>query len=215
MSTTEDRKVRMKDYRQAQTVRMDIIAELYKRGYSYRDIRVEVMNRLDLQSYSLRTVAKDVNKLLEDWRETRIENLDLALQLELERIDDLTREAWAAWNKSKEDQTLRNNKQKGVPGDLLDTDNNNDSNNGNSSVGSTQPTPARRAESVTVAMEQQTKEVICTGDPRYLEIIHKLAMERRKLLGLYAPEKKNVSGSMTFEALLMETGIVEDEKEDD
>lgn len=211
MSGKENRKATMKDYRQAQIVRLDIIAELYKRGYSYRDIRTEVMNRLDLQTYSLRTVAKDVNKLLEEWRETRIENLDLALQLELERIDDLTREAWAAWNKSKEDQTLRNNKQKGVPGDLLDTGNNNDSNNGDSSGGSNQPTPARD-EIVTVSMEQQTKEVICTGDPRYLEIIHKLAMERRKLLGLYAPEKKNVSGSMTFEALLMETGIVEDEE---
>lgn len=212
MSETENKKVRMKDYRQAQIVRLDIIAELYKRGYSYRDIRTEVMNRLDLQTYSLRTVAKDVNKLLEEWRETRIENLDLALQLELERIDDLTREAWAAWNKSKEDQTLRNNKQKGVPGDLLDAGGN-DGSNANGSNGNNQQAPERRDEIVTVAMEQQTKEVICTGDPRYLEIINKLAIERRKLLGLYAPEKKNVSGSMTFEALLMETGIIDDEKE--
>lgn len=210
MSETENRKVRMKDYRKAQTIRLDIIAELYKRGYSYRDIRTEVMNRLDLSTYSLRTVSKDVNKLLEEWRATRIENLDLALQLELERIDDLTREAWTAWNKSKEDQTLRNNKQKGVPGDLLDTGNN-ASNNGNTPAESN-PAPERREEIVTVAMEQQTKEVICTGDPRYLEIIHKLSMERRKLLGLYAPEKKNISGSMTFEALLMETGIIEDEE---
>lgn len=202
----------MKDYRKAQTIRLDIIAELYKRGYSYRDIRTEVMNRLDLSTYSLRTVSKDVNKLLEEWRATRIENLDLALQLELERIDDLTREAWKAWNKSKEDQTLRNNKQKGVPGDLLDAGNN--SNNGSASAdGNLQASaPERREEIVTVAMEQQTKEVICTGDPRYLEIIHKLSMERRKLLGLYAPEKKNISGSMTFEALLMETGIIEDEE---
>lgn len=208
----EQGKKKMKDYRQAQTVRLDIIAELYKRGYSYRDIRTEVMNRLDLSTYSLRTVSKDVNKLLEEWRATRIENLDLALQLELERIDDLTREAWAAWNKSKEDQTLRNNKQKGVPGDLLDAGNN--SNNGSASTEGNQqaPAPERREEIVTVAMEQQTKEVICTGDPRYLEIIHKLSMERRKLLGLYAPEKKNISGSMTFEALLMETGIIEDEE---
>lgn len=204
----EQGKKKMKDYRQAQTVRLDIIAELYKRGYSYRDIRTEVMNRLDLSTYSLRTVSKDVNKLLEEWRATRIENLDLALQLELERIDDLTREAWKAWNKSKEDQTLRNNKQKGVPGDLLDTGNNNTSAEGNQPA----PAPERREEIVTVAMEQQTKEVICTGDPRYLEIIHKLSMERRKLLGLYAPEKKNISGSMTFEALLMETGIIEDEE---
>lgn len=213
MSGKENRKATMKDYRQAQIVRLDIIAELYKRGYSYRDIRTEVMNRLDLQTYSLRTVAKDVNKLLEEWRETRIENLDLALQLELVRIDDLTREAWAAWNKSKEDQTLRNNKQKGIPSDLVDTGKEANKDAGqNNGCTSNNPAPERRDEIVTVAMEQQTKEVICTGDPRYLDIIHKLAIERRKLLGLYAPEKKSVSGSMTFESLLMETGIVEDEE---
>lgn len=203
----------MKDYRQAQIVRLDIIAELYKRGYSYRDIREEVMTRLDLPTYSLRTVSKDVNRLLEEWRETRIENLDLALQLELVRIDDLIKEAWAAWNKSKEDQTLHNNKQKGVPGDLLDTGDANTTNSPeNTNNPPISPNP-RRDEIVTVAMEQQTKEVICTGDPRFLEIIHKLSVERRKLLGLYAPEKKDITGAMSFESLLMETGLVDDEKE--
>lgn len=62
----EQGKKKMKDYRQAQIVRLDIIAELYKKGYSYRDIREEVMTRLDLSSYSLRTVSKDVNRLLEE-----------------------------------------------------------------------------------------------------------------------------------------------------
>ena len=42
-----ERKKKMKDYRQAQIVRLDIIAQLYKRGYSYRQIREEVMARLD------------------------------------------------------------------------------------------------------------------------------------------------------------------------
>ena len=95
---------KMKDYRQAQIVRLDIIAGLYKRGYSYREIREEVMSRLDLQSYSLRTVHKDIQQLLEEWRETRIENFDHAVQLELERIDEIIKEAWAAWDKSKTDQ---------------------------------------------------------------------------------------------------------------
>lgn len=52
------KKTSMKDYRQAQIIRMDIISRLYKRGYSYREMREEVMARLDLQSYSLRTVKK-------------------------------------------------------------------------------------------------------------------------------------------------------------
>nr|DAP91933.1 MAG TPA: hypothetical protein [Caudoviricetes sp.] len=186
----EQGKKKMKDYRQAQIVRLDIIAELYKKGYSYRDIREEVMTRLDLSSYSLRTVSKDVNRLLEEWRETRIENIDLALQLELQRIDDLIKEAWAAWDKSKTDYERKKAKQQGVPGCGEDS-----------------------GEVVTVKVEQQKEEIICYGDPRYLDIIHKLLIERRKLLGLYAPEKREISGNISFEQLLMQTGIIEDEKE--
>lgn len=190
MAGTEGKqKVKMKDYRQAQIVRLDIISELYKRGYSYRDIRDEVMARLDLPSYSLRTVSKDVNKLLEEWRETRIDNTDLALQLELERLDSIVKEAWAAWEKSKTDYERKKAKQQGIPG----------SSDGENEI-------------ITVKLEQQKEEVICYGDPRYLDIIHKALIERRKLLGLYAPEKKDISGGISFEALLMETGIVEDEK---
>lgn len=191
MAGTEGKqKVKMKDYRQAQIVRLDIISELYKRGYSYRDIRDEVMARLDLPSYSLRTVSKDVNKLLEEWRETRIDNTDLALQLELERLDSIVKEAWAAWEKSKTDYERKKAKQQGIPG----------SSEEENSI-------------ITVKLEQQKEEVICYGDPRYLDIIHKALIERRKLLGLYAPEKKDISGGISFSALLMETGLVEDEKE--
>ena len=90
-------KIRLRRFHTAKLLRMDILSTLYKRGYSYREMRVEVMNRLDLQSYSLETLKKDIDSLLEEWRETRIEDLDLALQLELERIDALVKEAWEAW----------------------------------------------------------------------------------------------------------------------
>ena len=200
MAETEKKKAKkMKDYRQAQIVRLDIISELYKRGYSYREIRDEVMARLDLSSYSLRTVSKDVNRLLQEWRETRIENTDLALQLELERLDAIVKEAWAAWEKSKEDYTTRNSKQQGVSRDLVKKSDDEGSD-------------TKSEEIITVQMEQSSKEVVCTGDPRYLDIIHKALIERRKLLGLYAPEKKDISGGMSFEALLMETGIVDNEE---
>ena len=178
---------KMKDYRQAQIVRLDIIAGLYKRGYSYRAIREEVMARLDLEAYSLRTVHKDVNTLLEEWRRTRIENFDLSVQLELERIDDMIREAWAAWDKSKTDYERKKAKQQGVPG------------GGDEGEGV-----------VTVKMEQQKEEVICYGDPRYLELVHKLSQERRKLLGLYAPEKKDIKNEFSFANMLKETSVDEE-----
>lgn len=181
----------MKDYRQAQIVRLDIIAQLYKRGYSYREIREEVMARLDLQAYSLQTVHKDVNRLLSEWRETRIENTDHAVQLELERIDELIKEAWEAWDKSKVDYERSRQKMQGVPGG--------DGESGEGGI-------------VTVKMEQTKENVNSCGDPRYLEVIHKNLVERRKLLGLYSPEKKEITGDLSFASLLMETSAMNEEE---
>lgn len=177
----------MKDIRQAQVVRIDIIAGLYKRGYSYREIRQEVMSRLNLPSYSLRTVQKDITCMMAEWRETRMANIDDAVQLELERIDEIVKEAWAAWEKSKLDYEKVKAKQQGVP--VKD--------GGDGGSGGI----------ATVKMEQYKENVQSCGDPRYLDIIHKNLMERRKLLGLYSPEKKEVTGDLSFTNLLMETGM--------
>lgn len=183
-------KIRLRRFRTAKLLRMDILSTLYKRGYSYREMRSEVMARLDLQSYSLETLKKDIDSLLEEWRETRIEDLDLALQLELERIDNLVKEAWEAWEKSKENYKRVKNAQKGIPGTPEEDDNGN----------------IKPSEIITVEMKQNSEEVVCYGDPRYLEVINRLLIERRKLLGLYSPEKMDLSGDMSFYAMLMKTG---------
>ena len=178
MATHKQQK-RAREYRRLALMRQEIVAQLYKRGYSYPDIRREVMARLDLASYSLSTVHKDVTTLLAEWRENRLDNLDYALQLELQRIDDLIKEAWAAREKSKEDGVAKSSKQKGIP--VAD---------GEDGEGGVQ----------TIAMEQTQKELHPCGDPRYLDMIHKLLIERRKLLGLYAPEKRELDhrGSVTM-----------------
>lgn len=183
---------KMKDYRQAQIVRLDIISALYKRGYSYREIREEVIARLDLQGYSLRTVHKDVQQLLKEWRETRLENIDHAVQLELERTDEIIKEAWNAWDKSKSDYERKVARQQGVPGGS--------NGDGVSADGV-----------ITTKLEQLREEVVNCGDVRYLEVVHKNLIERRKLLGLYSPEKKEISGDLSFTNLLMQTGVIDAE----
>ncbi len=181
-------KTRLRNFNTAKLLRMDILSTLYKQGYSYREMRQEVMARLDLKSYSLETVKRDIDTLLEEWRATRIEDLDLALQLELERIDQIIREAWLAWEKSKESYKRMKASQEGVPGQ-------------NDSDGEQKPEGI-----VTTKMKQSSEDVTCYGDPRYLEVIHKQLIERRKLLGLYSPEKLDLSGDMSFYAMLMQTG---------
>lgn len=148
------------------------------------------MSRLMLKTYSLETVKKDIDSLLEEWRATRIEDLDMALQLELERIDTLIKEAWDAWEKSKENYKKVRNSQKGVPG-TPDVDD-----DGNEVPG----------QIVTTEMKQNSEEVVSYGDPRYLEVINKLLIERRKLLGLYKPEKFDMSGELGFYNMLVQTG---------
>lgn len=186
MSAAQDKR-----QRQMKLARLEIVAQLFKRGYSRRKIREEVKNRLDLKSYSLGTVQSDVKTLLAEWREDRIENTDDLVQLELERIDDACRELWAQWEKSKQDYTLQTRRQKGSPS--------RDNQTGQTSIR-------------TVQTERTEKDVTGLGDVSYIIEIRRQQEERRKLLGLYAPEKKDVQGG--FAAFLMESGMIDEaEKE--
>ena len=188
MSKAQDKKKK-----QVKLARLEIVSNLYKRGYSYRKIREEVMKRLDLSTYSLHTVKNDVQTLLEEWRESRLEDTDELVTLELARIDDTCRELWEQWEKSKTDYNKTQRKQKGSPS--------RDSETGQTSIRTYQ---TARTET----------EVICLGDPSYIAEIRKQLEERRKLLGLYAPEKKELSGGLSFASLLVESGMIDEAEEE-
>ena len=175
--------------RQKKLARLEIVATLYKRGYSIRKIQSEVMKRLDLKTYSVATVHSDIKSLLEEWRENRIEDMDAALQLELERIDDTVRELWEQWEKSKTDYTKTARKQKGSP--------TRDEQTGQTSIR-------------TYQTERTDTEVIRLGDPSYISEIRMQLAERRKLLGLYAPEKKDIQGGMSFASFLIESVMLDE-----
>lgn len=184
MSKPQDKK-----RNQLKLARLEIVAQLYKRGCSIRKIQSEVVKRLELKTYSLATVHKDIQTLLDEWRENRIEDMDAALQLELERIDDTVRELWEQWEKSKTDYTKTARKQKGSPS--------RDNQTGQTSIR-------------TYQTERTETEVIRLGDPSYIAEIRQQLAERRKLLGLYAPEKKDISGGVSFTSFLIESGMLDD-----
>lgn len=168
MSAPQDR--RKQQIRQA---RLEIVSELYKRGYSLRKITAEVKRRLNIPKLAVSTTYNDVQTLLKEWRESRIENIDQALQLELERIDDTTAELWEQWDKSKEEAqkttTTRSGRIKGKGGSGIETD----------------------------AVSESRTNVGGLGNPAYIAEIRQQLIERRKLLGLYAPEARQVKGEVT------------------
>ena len=178
---------------QMKLARLEIVSTLYKRGYSYRKIKEEVMKRLDLKTYSLQTVKRDIQTLLDEWRESRLEDTDELVTLELARIDDTCRELWEQWEKSKTDYNKTQRKQKGSPSRDAET--------GQTSIR-------------TYQTERTETEVVCLGDPSYISEIRKQLEERRKLLGLYAPEKKELSGGLSFASLLVESGMIDEAEEE-
>lgn len=171
MSQPINRQLRSK---QQAVLRQNIVAELYKQGYTYREIREEVMKRLDMAKYSLNTVHADVQAILAEWRQMRNLNIEELQQLELQRIDATIKEAWEAWEKSKTDYDKKRSKQYGRPA----------GEGGGDGEGGIE----------TIGVEQSREEMVMCGDVRYLDLIHKVSMERRKILGLYAPEKREITG---------------------
>lgn len=182
---------------QVKEARLEIVSQLYKRGYSVRSIRTEVMRRLDLSTYSVSTVQSDIHTLLKEWRESRLEDMDEALQLELTRIDDTVRELWEQWEKSKEDYTKTQRKRKGAPARTANQENN-----------------GEEGAIRTFSVEEQTQDVIGLGNPAYISEIRQQLAERRKLLGLYAPEKRDIQGGMSFSAFLMESGMIDEAEQE-
>ncbi len=172
---------------QAKIARLEIVSQMFLRQHTVRQIRAEVMKRLNLQTYSTATVQNDIKTVLEELQQQRLDNAEYALQLELERIDETCRELWAQWEKSKEDYVRTMKKRKGVPqfGD-------------------------EGGKSKTTQIETRESNVVGLGNVAYISEIRAQLQERRKLLGLYAPDKKEVSGELSFANLLMESGMLDE-----
>ena len=164
--------------RKIKEARLKYVSEVYKKGYSIQTIADMTREFLGMETgISKQTIHSDIKILLKEWRKDRIDNIDTAIQLELERIDMAVIELWEAWERSKTNQTLKFTKQKGSI----------DKSQGGENEG-------HEVKIKPTFMEKGSKETVEFGDYRYITEIRFQLMERRKLLGLYAPEKTELTG---------------------
>ena len=140
---------------------MQIIAPLYRKGWTEREITAEVRKRLDRPKYN--QAHCDIQRLLKEWREERLTDTDEKITSEVARLKLVIREAWEAWEKSKEDYHGKKQTQVGLP-------------NENPATGQV------TMETVKAIMYDAEKRGL--GDPRYLDIILKAETQICKLLGL-------------------------------
>lgn len=146
------------------------IAKLLAEGRSYRDIAAQLNehNKEIGKDYTLSksTIGNDVKKILEEWRNERLEIIDQMIDVDLLELRHIKRECWESWEKSKTKESHKY-KYKRKPGGGV-------------------------SEKI---LEESTVEKTA-GDPRYIEKILTCMEKRQTLLGYAAPKRVEHSGKI-------------------
>ena len=91
---------------------LNLIAELYTKGRSYREIAFEVNERHG-RSITYQTVSNEIKKLLKEWEKSRNEIIDHQKFIELAKIDRLEKTYWDGYEKSCQPVKKSSTKKKG------------------------------------------------------------------------------------------------------
>lgn len=147
------------------------IARLYVRGYKRTEI-TEIINKQYPPEKQLthRTIEVDLQQLLQEWRADAVREIAEKHAEQLGKLQEVEKELWLAWEKSKEIREVIITEAVGGGG-------------GKQSEGA----PIGRRHRV------QTRREQAIGDPRYLEGVMKVIEQRSKLLGLNQPEKLEIT----------------------
>ena len=187
------RKARTKEQREAD---MNTLARLYVKGTS----QMEISKRIGI---SQAQVSIDLKKLLKQWQDTRLNEIDRYKHEQLLRVNMIEEEMWAAWEKSK--TKGKKTTTKGKAGKLIE-----------------KKDPLTGMKSKVEGDEEywrvgEQEEEPIGGDMQYMNGIQWCMQERAKILGLYAPKKvantdptgeKEAGISAKEELMGMLTGIV-------
>jgi hypothetical protein len=123
---------------------------------------------VDWNMKHIQTMKQLIRRL---WRAQMAHDMNEQITEEVNAINVQIKECWEAWERSKKGQTSKTTRTAESRGDIPGSENTYD------------------------LTETLLKEDTNTGEVKYMSLINELGKEKRKLLGLYAPEKKEVKGN--------------------
>lgn len=150
-------------------------ADLFLRGYSYREI-ADALNR-DLSARGMgytitfQMVYYDLQQCLIEWKRERLDTIDEYVTQELRKLDKMEVELWEAWERSKTGKTREKNRQNAKPRKVLEDGDNPEY----------------------YGYEETTTET-SAGNPRFLDLLLNVQQRRAKMLGFDAPIKIEIPG---------------------
>lgn len=159
------------------------VSKLYLQGFTFFGMENWIKANTGL-SISRKMCSTYVKEMLDEWHFERIDDVDKWITAELKGLNDVEREAWAAWEKSKQDKTKSVTRKRGK-------------------------LPAGKSQTITTTNVENYDEVTSgTGDPRYLEIIKDCKLQRLQYLtkGTFGKEDNNTN---VYMQQVIEIGVVE------
>ena len=143
------------------------VSDMIAKGYNNQKIILSVKEKYAVE-WSMRKLSIVKELVHKMWRAEMTHTIEDQVAKEIAVIDVQINEAWEGYEKSKHPKRKKNREEHST-GELM-------------------------AGTQYDLTEKEENEEDLAGDPKYLQIITDLGKERRKLLGLYAPEKRE-SGS--------------------
>lgn len=159
------------------------ISKLYLQGFSFRGMETWIASNTGL-TLTRKMCSIYVNELLEEWQQERVSDIDKLIAAELKGLNDVEREAWDAWEKSKQDRTKSVTRKKGTPNNKKDGD------------------------GVTTTSYEYYDEVITGyGDSKFLDIIKECKIQRLQYLtkGSFGKD----GDTFNFTQQIVQIGVVE------
>ena len=146
------------------------ISDLIAKGFNDEQIMSVVNEKygVDWNMKHIQTMKQLIRRL---WRAQMAHDMNEQITEEVNAINVQIKECWEAWERSKKGQTSKTTRTAESRGDIPGSENTYD------------------------LTETLLKEDTNTGEVKYMSLINELGKEKRKLLGLYAPEKKEVKGN--------------------
>lgn len=148
---------------------LTLVSEWYLQGFGARAIteKLNALRATNAPPYSLneRTLASDLQELLKRWRKSQMTNMGDAVFIDLQRLDRLEQEYWLRYESALKPRKTTRTKTRSVPA----------------------PKPGDKA---TPALNEAG---VTTEDGRGWNLalagVERCQAERRRILGIYAPEK--------------------------
>jgi len=172
-----------------------VVADLYRRNWSMRQIAEQICARRDYKIGYV-TIHKDVELIISRWRKQQATYIENFVLLQIEQIGELKRELWNEYLRSKTSLKRFKEKRKGVltKEDLIDLEMDAIFDTITSDqIRNKRPNPAGSIEihftdlsnAKALEVDQTIEEHERLGDPKYLELIARLMEQESRLLGFY------------------------------